>query len=91
VYTGFKPAYVLIKRTSAVGDWYTTNNKSSPSNLVNQYIALNVASTEGTNNFFDFLSNGFKIRASDAEINGSGSTIIFMAFAENPFKYSLAR
>jgi hypothetical protein len=91
VFTGFRPAFVVLRRTNSTGGWFEYNNKSSPSNVVDKYIELNAASTEGTYTTLDFLSNGFKLRQSDAEINGSGSTFIFMAFAENPFKYSLAR
>jgi hypothetical protein len=54
----------------------------------------NLANSEsdfGSTYYVDFVSNGFKIRGSGAGFNGSGETIIFMAFAEFPFKYSLAR
>jgi hypothetical protein len=91
VYTGFRPAYVMIRRTSSTGDWFVYNNKTSPFNIVNKYNIWNSSGTEGTYSTLDFLSNGFKLRVADAEVNGSGSTMIYMAFAENPFKYSLAR
>jgi hypothetical protein len=91
VFTGFRPAYLMIKRTSSTGDWFVYNNKTSPANAVNLYLVANTSGAEGTYATLDFLSNGFKLRVSDAEVNGNGSTIIFMAFAENPFKTSLAR
>jgi hypothetical protein len=91
IHTGFRPAYVMIRRSSSTGDWFAYNNKTSPSNAVNQYNVLNTSGVEGTYNTLDFLSNGFKLRVTDVEVNGNGSTIIYMAFAENPFKHSLAR
>jgi hypothetical protein len=81
----------MIKRSSSTGDWFIYNNKTSPANAVNLYLVANTSGAEGTYATLDFLSNGFKLRVSDAEVNGNGSTIIFMAFAENPFKTSLAR
>jgi len=91
VFTGFRPAYVMIKRTSSTGDWFIYNNKTSPSNVVNLYLTANTSGAEGTYATLDFLSNGFKLRVSDAEVNGNGSTFIFMAFAEVPTKFALAR
>jgi hypothetical protein len=91
VFTGFRPAYVMIKRTSSTGDWFIYNNKTSPSNVVNLYLTANTSGAEGTYATLDFLSNGFKLRVSDAEVNGNGSTFIYMAFAEAPQKFSLAR
>ena len=62
---------------------------------MNQFLRPNASDAEGTaaNSICDFLSNGFKIRGTGADVNGtaSGQTIIYMAFAENPFKNSLAR
>jgi hypothetical protein len=91
VYTGFRPAFLMIKRSSSTGDWFIYNNKTSLANVVAPYLVANTSGAEGTYTTLDFLSNGFKLRVSDAEVNGNGSTIIFMAFAENPFKTSLAR
>ena len=91
VFTGMRPAFVMIKRTSSTGDWFIYNNKTSLANVVAPYLVANTSGAEGTYTTLDFLSNGFKLRVSDAEVNGSGSTIIFMAFAEAPQKFSLAR
>jgi hypothetical protein len=91
VFTGMRPAFVMIKRSSSTGDWFVYNNQTSLANVVNKYNVWNSSSAEGTYATLDFLSNGFKLRVSDLEVNGSGSTFIYMAFAENPFKYSLAR
>jgi hypothetical protein len=91
VHTGFRPAFVMIKRTSSTGDWFVYNNKTAPLNGVNKYLVWNTSGTEGTYDTLDFLSNGFKLRVTDAEVNGNASTFVFMAIAETPFKYSLAR
>ena len=91
VFTGFRPAFVMIKRSSSTGDWFIYNNKTSTYNVVAPYLVANSSGAEGTYTTLDFLSNGFKLRVSDAEVNGNGSTLIYMAFAENPFKHSLAR
>ena len=86
VYTGFKPAWLIIKRTSSSGDWLLWDNKRDTSNVTDAVLKPNSNAAENTGYwYFDFLSNGFKIRATDAEINQSGGTLIYMAFAEHPF------
>ena len=87
VYTNFKPAVVMTKRTNAASDWKMWDNKRGPYNVNGVTLAANSGGAEstGTAQESDFLSNGFKIRGSDTETNGSGSTYIYMAFAENPF------
>ena len=87
VYTGFKPAFIMTKRTNAAGDWKMWDNERGPYNVNGVTLAANTGGTEstGTAQESDFLSNGFKIRGNDTETNGSGSTYIYMAFAENPF------
>jgi hypothetical protein len=87
IYTGFKPAFVLTKNTSTTGNWQLEDNKRDPYN-VNQYRLypnLTNAEASSTDGNLDFLSNGFKPRTADGGFNGSGSTYIYMAFAENPF------
>jgi type II secretory pathway pseudopilin PulG len=94
VYTGFKPAFLLVKKSSASGsDWNLHNNKSPGFNVNDNYLAPNEAAAEVTNNsfqIFDLLSNGFKCRGTGTGTNASGETIIYMAFAENPFVTSTA-
>tara|TARA_R110002153_G_scaffold131161_2_gene280117 strand:+ start:333 stop:1397 length:1065 start_codon:yes stop_codon:yes gene_type:complete len=89
VYTGFKPAWVLCKLTSADGyGWTLFDNKRAGYNENNYTLQPDgsaAQNTSGGNGRIDILSNGFKLRTTDAGINGSGSTYIFMAFAENPF------
>jgi len=90
VYTGFRPAYVLNKSTSAGNGWNIHDDARSPNNVASQTLFANTSGTEGGIEI-DILSNGFKARDTSANVNGSGVTYIFAAFAETPFKYSLAR
>ena len=93
VYCGFKPAFILIKSSSASYNWYIVDNARSSINPVNSTLAPNNSNIEdnGWNGVCDFLSNGFKIRESNAAVNGSGETYIFAAFAESPFQTANAK
>ena len=85
VYTGFKPAWLLAKKSSATGDWFLIDNKRSTINPTNHQLEANSTAAEDVSGRFDFLSNGFKCVSSSTGSNGSGTTYIYMAFAENPF------
>jgi len=87
IYTGFKPAYLLIKRVAGgTGTWLVSDNQRDPANPTNKILKPNVNDAENTGYWYvDYLSNGFKVRLTDAEINGNGHTMIYMAFAEHPF------
>jgi hypothetical protein len=85
IYTGFKPAFVMIKNTSAIGGWLFVDNKRDTSNVVDKKIFANLSNAESTADVCDFVSNGFKIRTTDSSQNGSGNTEFYMAFAESPF------
>lgn len=91
VYTGFKPAFVLVKRTDTTGkNWYIADSTRSPNNITKAFLSPNLGSAEDTsgdtsNAYFDILSNGFKLRQDFSHLNASGSTQIYMAFAEHPF------
>jgi hypothetical protein len=93
VYTGFKPAFVMTKAISSgtTGNWRTTDDARNPYNVANYSLFPNLVNADSTNNIIDMLSNGFKMRETNTDRNGSGTVYIYMAFAENPFKYSLAR
>jgi len=91
VYTGFKPAFIMLKCSSDAGtNWRLNDNKRQSANG-SAFTALLIPSTsnaeftDAPNYDMDFLSNGFKLRVGDIYQNGSGSTYIYMAFAENPF------
>lgn len=92
VFLNFRPRYVLIKRTDAAENWYVKDTARDPYNPTLNILIPNSSSAEiGNQQNTDFISNGFKIRTTDGAINASGGTYIYMAFAESPFKYALAR
>jgi hypothetical protein len=94
VYCGFKPAYVMIKATGGSGlNWGIWDVARNTYNLeqLSLYANSSTAEINATDLSFDGVSNGFKVRGTSNGINQSGITFIFMAFAESPFKYSLAR
>jgi hypothetical protein len=85
IYTGFKPAFFMLKRTNGAEDWVIYDNKRDPINKAERILRSNANTAESTSFFADILSNGFKLRiASEAKVNGSGDTYIYMAFAESP-------
>ena len=81
---GFKPAWIIAKRTSDVEDWFMYDTKRDPINVADTRLKANGNPGEATNLGVDFLSNGFKWRSNTAGYNASGSTYIYMAFAEEP-------
>jgi hypothetical protein len=93
VYTGFRPRFVMIKRTDTAGEnWLIWDSSRDTYNAGGLNLFPNLSNAENNNApDFDFLSNGFKLRKSAAQHNASGGTYIYAAFAENPFKLSLAR
>jgi hypothetical protein len=95
VYTGFRPAFVVVKATSVSGEnWNIIDNERDDFNDGNtNLLYANLSNSEGTSSphYFDLLSNGMKLSGNIGNWNSSGVTYIYMAFAENPFKYSNAR
>ncbi len=97
VYTGFKPAWILVKRLSGSKSWLMQDNARDTYNPIYHLLKPNTtaaeeAYTDGTD-YNDFLSNGFKVaRGGDAaNWNADGETYVFLAMAHNPFKYATAR
>ena len=91
VYLGFRPAWVMIK-SIGIESWYIWDSKRETENPVHQLLMANSANAENDTAYtqvLDFVSNGFKIR--EDYWSGNGVTYIYMAFAENPFKYANAR
>jgi hypothetical protein len=89
IYTGFRPAFVMIKGTSAGRHWVMYDDKRTPDNGV--YIRANTAAseqTDATNNVISFNANGFKIRGGSGDINTTNESYIYMAFADQPLKYA---
>jgi hypothetical protein len=94
VFTGFRPAWVMIKNTVNGHNWHIYDSTRSTSNpaLVTMYANRDLAEENNTSvTPFDILSNGFKIRSTWNDSNQNSSSIIYLAFAESPFKYSRAR
>ena len=82
IYTGFKPSFVMVKRTDNTSDWQMQDNKRIGYNVNNYRIFGNTSETEYTSGVMDFVSNGFKFRGTP--MNTSGGNFIYMAFAEQP-------
>jgi hypothetical protein len=95
VYTGFRPRWLMVKRAiaaSGTGGWFMYDAERNTYNVMDKYIFAEGTAGDNTLAVFDFTSNGFKIRSNNVHVNTTaGDTYIYMAFAEHPFKYSLAR
>ena len=86
IYTGFKPAWIMLKDTnSGSAGWMMFDNKRLGYNVDNNALYPNATAAEGTGDDVDLLSNGFKARSTDAGINTSGNSYIYLAFAAAPF------
>jgi hypothetical protein len=89
VYTGFRPAFVLVKNTSTAGtNWQIVDNKRVGYNGANHRLYTDDSAAESTTQTLDILSNGFKAITTNNLVNASGSTYIYMAFASQPFTTS---
>ena len=85
VYTGFRPAWVMIKNVdNSSEEWGIWDSKRDVSNIMTRRLVANITAAENTADYLDFLSNGFKIRTSANGLNQSAD-ILYMAFAESPF------
>jgi hypothetical protein len=84
IYTGFKPAFMISKRTDSGDEWNLHDSKRPEYNPTNKYLQPNSSAAEGERTI-DFLSNGIKLYTANAGYNASGGNYIYMAFAENPF------
>jgi len=87
VYTGFKPAFLLIKGTAGSNnrEWFVFDGTRDPTNPFAKYVKAEANDAEASSVFGDLLSNGFKVRSDGASYNSSGETFVYMAFAEHPF------
>ena len=91
VFTGFRPAFVLLKIKSAANAWFIYDDKREGYNEANDTLSPNYTAVEDSTYKLDLLSNGFKIKSSQNAHNQSGQTFIYLAFAEAPFKFANAR
>ena len=93
VYTGFRPAWIMTKRTDSTSNWLIIDVKRDIDNVAHHRLIANSTNAEATSVVatMDILSNGFKRRDTNTDVNASGGTYIYLAFAEAPFKYANAR
>ena len=95
VYTGFRPAYVVTKGATFASNWNIFDRTRPAQNVTNGRLFTNLNNVEATgsstNNQIDLLSNGFKLRGSNADTNNNTDKFVYIAFAESPFKYSRAK
>ena len=93
VYTGFRPAFVMIKNTNIPANWLLFDTARDVDNPALVYMFANGGDAElsDVSVEVDLVSNGFKIRGTSTNTHGNGNTLIYMAFAEQPFKYANAR
>jgi hypothetical protein len=92
IYLGFRPEFLMIKTTSQVNEWIVVDSARATSNVIGNYLLASTSAAEDSGyTLVDFVSNGFKMRNSFGGWNGSSENIIYMAFAENPFKNANAR
>jgi len=84
--TGFKPSWLMVKRTDDTADWFIMDTARATYNPTTGFsLYADLTNAEGSDMTFDILSNGFKVRQINAWLNASGATYIYIAFAENPF------
>ena len=92
VYTGFRPRMIVIKGATEAYPWFVFDSARNPHNLVDKHLRWNGSDAEATEptgaRKVDFLSNGFKVMADEASLNGSGDTYVYMAWGDVPFKYN---
>ncbi len=91
ILTGFRPAYLIVRRHDSGNNWRTFDATRSPFNTVDDRLYADTGNSESTGSDVDFVSNGFKMRQTDSGMNASGGKYIFIAFAEAPLKFSRAR
>ena len=85
VYTGFRPAWVIVKSTASGAGWNIHDAKRDTYNEMNKQLYANSNAADGSSRPIDFLSNGFKQRGTTSDVNNSGDTFFYTAFAEAPF------
>ena len=91
VFLGFRPRWIMFKRTDSTSDWVILDTSRNTYNVMNSTLYADLSSAEATYTWCDYLSNGFKFRDASNGLNNSGGTYIYAAFAENPFQNALAR
>ena len=83
IHLGFKPAWLMIKKTDTTNSWFIGDNKRDTDNQVEKELVANGSTAESTSGTLDFLSNGFKLTSTRSRVNTSGGTYIYMAFGQS--------
>jgi len=91
VYTGFRPAFTIVKRTDTAASWMIYDSKRNPVNVIDDVLFANLANAEEVSDQIDYLSNGIKMRTTGTSFNANGGSYIYIAFAESPFALARAR
>ena len=91
IFTGGRVAWIMIKNIASGENWQIHDSGRDPDNVVTQRLYANTNGADVTSTFMDFVCNGVKCRNFSGGFNSSGATFIYLAFAENPFKYANAR
>jgi hypothetical protein len=90
-FLGFRPRFIIIKRTDSTSDWLMLDAVRGSYNVVQPAVVANGSAAEFTSTYADFLSNGFKFRDGASGLNVNGGTYVGFAWAESPFQYARAR
>ena len=91
IYTGMRPAWIVIRRSNSTGNWIMVDNKREGYNQDNEHLLMQSNGPESTSSFVNIFSDGFRITSTDTNVNASGSNYLYIAFAEYPFKTGKAR
>jgi hypothetical protein len=83
--SGFKPAWIMVKRTDSTEGWHINDAARDPFNPLDLQLQPNSSGTESGSSYMDFTANGFKLRGTQGATNTSGGTYVYLAMAENPF------
>ena len=84
IYTGFKPAWIMIKQSDGANGWNIYDNKRNTFNVMDKFILANTTAAEASYSVIDFLSNGIKLRNTASSFNTSAKAYVYFAFAESP-------
>ena len=86
VYTGFKPAWIMFKKSDGSANWWLFDSARDPHNVASKVLLPDNSAAETTDStkYFDILSNGWKIRSTEANWNGNGNGFVYWSFAEAP-------
>jgi hypothetical protein len=91
IYTGFRPAWIMIKNTAGGENWEIWDSGRNPYNVITERLKANSQDAEVSSTFMDFLSSGVKFRNTSGGYNNSSNDYVYLCFGEAPFKYANAR